>query len=158
MPYFQLLSREVQDSQPWKEFHIRGLLSAFSVLFIRAESRRDDDSVRRFNSAQRSLVNRYILDNIHTELTVGGMSASLMLSRDYFSRVFRNTYGMPPRAYIKKERIRYATVRLTESNVSVKEAANELNYDNVNLFCRQFKDVTGLTPTQYRCKYPANVF
>jgi hypothetical protein len=47
MPYFQLLSREVQDSQPWKEFHIRGLLSAFSVLFIRAESRRDDDSVRR---------------------------------------------------------------------------------------------------------------
>jgi AraC-like DNA-binding protein len=156
LPYFQLLAEEYLTPQGYYEEHLIGLLAAFSSVFLRGLGDENDEK-RMLNPGQRSIINKHILSNIQSGLSTGDLADALNLTMDYFSRLFKNTYGMAPRTYIKQKRIRYAMMRLTESNISVKELAGELAYDNVNLFCRQFKEAMKLTPSQYRRKFSGPV-
>lgn len=156
LPYFQLLAEEFLTPQGYHDEHLTGLLAAFSAVFLRGQGIEEDEK-RTLNPGQRSIVNKFILNNIQSGVSAGNLAEALDLTMDYFSRLFKNTYGVAPRTYIKQKRIRYAVNRLAESNISVKELASELAYANVNLFCRQFKEAMKLTPSQYRSKFSGPV-
>ncbi len=73
------------------------------------------------------------------------------LSLDYFTIKFRNTYGLPPRKWLLKKRIQYASELLAEqAHLTIGQIAEELGYADLFLFSRQFKQVTGETPSAYR--------
>ena len=49
-----------------------------------------------------------------------------------------------------RARIDTAKNRLTDTDLPVQTVAAELGYRNVTHFCRQFKQLTGLPPTEFR--------
>jgi AraC family transcriptional regulator, arabinose operon regulatory protein len=53
---------------------------------------------------------------------------------------------------VKRERVRRAGVDLAESSMSVTAVAERNGYEDIYFFSRQFKQVTGLSPRQYRKK------
>lgn len=67
----------------------------------------------------------------------------------YFAAVFREVIGQAPKHFIVLERIRKAKQLLLEA-MTVEEVAERLGYASTHYFCRNFKTVTGLTPTEYR--------
>ncbi|MBN1676342.1 MAG: helix-turn-helix domain-containing protein [Kiritimatiellae bacterium] len=77
------------------------------------------------------------------------------LSPDYFTRVFKNTFGVPPRTWILQQRIQTAAARLLETERPVGAIAEELGYTDTYLFSRQFKNVTGRSPRAFRNNYAA---
>ena len=52
-------------------------------------------------------------------------------------------------SYIHQVRIEKSIKKMTEDGLSVKEAAEEVGYQNLNNFYKYFKLHTGMTPASY---------
>ncbi len=70
----------------------------------------------------------------------------------HFCRIFRRITGKSPNKVLIEARIDHAKKLLATSALNVSEIAGSLNYDNVFYFSKQFKAVTGMTPTGFREK------
>ncbi|MFH5182685.1 helix-turn-helix domain-containing protein [Paenibacillus sp. TAB 01] len=67
----------------------------------------------------------------------------------YFAALFGEIVGEAPKRYIMLERIRRAKLLLLE-DLTVEQTANKLGYASMHYFCRSFKEITGLTPTEFK--------
>jgi len=104
----------------------------------------------RLHSVQREALEELVRRDGKVQVTPAQMAAHLSLSADYFTRLFRKTHGISPRAWIVRERIKMAAVRLMESRMNISEVAEEFGYRDIFFFSRQFKQVMGQSPKRYR--------
>ena len=81
---------------------------------------------------------------------VAQLAAHAGYSPDHFARVFASVLGRGPQQFIVQARIDRARQLLAESGLSVGQISDALGYESLFFFCRQFKQKTGLTPSQYR--------
>jgi AraC-like DNA-binding protein len=72
------------------------------------------------------------------------------LSESHFRRVFRQTFGQSARSMHRQSRIRKACSMLVYQSMSVTEVAEALGFSTVHNFSRAFKQVTGMSPGEYR--------
>ena len=99
---------------------------------------------------QRYAIWRYAQNNLAAWPRPADLARQVNLSPDHFSRVFRQTFGMPPRRWLLEQRIQHAAALLAESERPVGDVAAELGYEDVFLLSRQFKAVMGTAPSAYR--------
>jgi AraC-like DNA-binding protein len=76
------------------------------------------------------------------------------MSRSNLMRVFRNATGQTPIEYLLRLRIQRAMEMLRNTDLPVTEIAIETGFNDSNYFTRQFRKITGLTPTNYRKGLP----
>lgn len=72
------------------------------------------------------------------------------MSKDHFIRLFRQKLGYTPTQFIIDKKMMKARLMLASENMSTKDIAYSLGYDDVSYFTRLFKKHTGTTPLQYR--------
>lgn len=77
------------------------------------------------------------------------------IDRTYLYRLFKREYNVSPQKYLIKFRLQVAVNKLENTQKSIMEIAEECGFNNVSLFCHQFKKVYKDTPLNYR-KYPRN--
>ena len=86
------------------------------------------------------------LNDVCTRLALG-------ISGTHAAKLFTRHTGMGIREYTKQVRLTLAAQRLRTTTGSVKQIALELGYRNPNDFCRQFKKLFSLNPTEFRAVY-----
>ena len=74
----------------------------------------------------------------------------LNLSVSYFQHIYKKLYDVPVSKDIIQSRIDYAGNLLLSSFDSVGDIARRCGYESLEHFSRQFKEITGYTPKQYR--------
>lgn len=84
--------------------------------------------------------------------SIAAMAASCKLSQAYFTRLFTKITGKPPITTLIEARIKKSKYLLSSSDLNIDQIAATLGYSNTYFFCRQFKKLTSMTPTQYRRK------
>ena len=72
------------------------------------------------------------------------------MSPSHFTRVFRAVFGTSPIDWLRRRRITEAQRRLVESDDPIKRIAEQVGYADRFFFSRDFKQVTGRTPRQFR--------
>ena len=92
---------------------------------------------------------KYIRANYTKDLSMEEFVRVANLSRYHLIRTFRQQMGMPPYKYMHHCRINRAQQLLRSTNKTVAEIANEVGYNDKVNFIRHFKDIVGMTPTQY---------
>ena len=85
-------------------------------------------------------------------LSVSALAEKMGVSEVYFRRLFAQTTGKPPSKYIRDVRVAHAKELLRCSSLTVSECATECGFSSLQYFCRTFKDVTDMTPSEYRRK------
>ncbi len=95
----------------------------------------------------------FIKDHIDKRLTVEEVAEYVAMGYEKYRKVFQEYYGISPGNFILNQRIRTSQSLLAESDITVKEVAIELGYTDTATFSKQFKKVTGYTPTEFRQTY-----
>lgn len=83
---------------------------------------------------------------------VAFMAKQAGFSIPHFNRVFRQTFGTSPNQFVTQQRIQHATQLLSETPMSIAQIADALGYNDHYYFHRQYKQITGTTPSQVRRK------
>jgi len=96
------------------------------------------------------LATKYIQQNIHTRLTVEEVANHVNLGYEKFRKLFASHYNMSPGNYIIHQRINKSQGMLSQRDYSIKEIAYQLGYVDTYTFSKQFKKITGRTPSDFQ--------
>ncbi len=92
----------------------------------------------------------YIENNLGNKLSRKEISSVLGYSAGQLERKFKNETGETISKYILSARIERAKDLLLSGNQPVQEISGELGFTSFSYFCKQFREITGLTPGRYR--------
>ncbi|HAP79238.1 MAG TPA: AraC family transcriptional regulator, partial [Ruminococcus sp.] len=91
-----------------------------------------------------------IYRNPHIKWTVELMASEVNMSRSYFQRIYRETFGISCISDVIVSKTDKAREILSTTSCTVSQVAVMCGYDSDEHFMRQFKKVVGVTPTVYR--------
>ena len=93
----------------------------------------------------------YIAENYRNpQLSVTQLGEELKLSPYYASKLFKEKYEMSMPDYVAKTRVQKAKEQLRNTDLSIKEIAEQNGFLSSNVFIRTFKKWEGVTPGIYR--------
>lgn len=95
----------------------------------------------------------FIDKHIQKEVTIDEIASAVSISYPYLFVLFKKYLRCSPYQYILNRRINRAKAMLCSENVPIKEIASLCCFNNLEVFYRQFRKCTGLTPAEYRTKY-----
>lgn len=88
-------------------------------------------------------------NNLDRRLSLDEIAKLCNMSKVNLSKIFSKYSGMGVIAYYNQMKINYA-IPMLKGNMSVKEVAEKLGFENQNYFCTVFKKFRGKSPSQYR--------
>lgn len=97
----------------------------------------------------------YIAEHFSENITVAQLASSVHLSESYFMFQFRKQVGLSAVEYITHFRIDTACRALIGTKKNVLEIAYDCGFRNISNFNRQFRKITGCSPTEYRNRIAA---
>ena len=89
-------------------------------------------------------------NNIFHTINLSGISRQLGLSASRFNAIFKNYTSMSPYQYFIHIKINRAKGLLEHENLSVKEVAHKLGFEDQYYFSRLFKLKTGIAPSVWK--------
>ncbi len=98
-------------------------------------------------------VHHYVIDNFKQKITLEEAAALANLSPVAFSRYFKNRANKTFSGFVSEVRVGHACHMLVEEDLSVAAISFECGYKTLSNFNRQFKEITGMAPLDYRKEY-----
>ncbi len=94
----------------------------------------------------------YVQENFSSPISRDSAARNFGLTPNHVSRLFRREGQMRFSDYVTRVRIDRAKFMLKEYSSPLKEIAAHCGYQDVAYFCRVFRRITKVTPTEYRLK------
>ena len=95
---------------------------------------------------------RFLSDTFY----VDQLAALCGIKDSYFTRLFKEKFGMSPKKYIIQLKINHACELLRSEQYSVRQIAELCNFSDLYFFSRQFKSHMGISPTEFAKKYKSS--
>ena len=92
----------------------------------------------------------FINSNLDQPLSLDILAKETHFSKYYLCELFRRKTGMTPMQYVRLLRISRAQRLLLGTSDSVSNIGLACGYDNFSFFCRAFRSVSGMSPSEYR--------
>jgi AraC-like DNA-binding protein len=118
--------------------------SVSSVSFMKTK---DESENKRIES-----IFRYVMDNFSREISLEEISAISAMNVTSFCRFFKQRTRKTFTMFVNEVRIGHACKELLYNNYNINEVAYRCGFNNISNFNRQFKGITGLTPSEYAKK------
>lgn len=94
---------------------------------------------------------KFINNNYYkNELSLEMVAKNFCLSSSYLSKLIKTGTGLSFIDYVTSIRIKKAISIMDDPTVKIYQVAELVGYSNQHYFCKAFKKVTGLSPTEYR--------
>lgn len=82
--------------------------------------------------------------------TVDDIADAHGYSKDHFSKLFKQSFGITFHDFHSRVKIGYAVELLMTGNYKTYEISDMLGYSSVDYFTKIFKEITGTTPSKYK--------
>lgn len=92
-------------------------------------------------------------EGIYRHLKLSEICSKLNITESHFIRIFKSYMGTSPMKYFTKMKTKEAARLLSETNESISQIAEKLNFSNESHLNRTFKQYLSVTPGQYRNNY-----
>lgn len=136
--------REAQSFSQLRKDYQDLMLLYFNELKERRLSQ-DDCNIQR--------AKEYIENNYRDNVSLSEIAQRLGLHPNYFSTLFRQKTGETFSDYLRSARIAKAIELMNGTNMKVYEIASRVGYNDNAQFHRAFKQITGISPGQYKQKH-----
>lgn len=152
---YNFISEEMQTIEAEnkkKEFgHEIIISSTLSKLFILLGRSLDNPFLTNtINERRIRYLRQEMFSHLNEEWTIERMAKTINMSRAYIDKYYKIVYGISPVKDLINARISKCQTLLSQTNLTISEIAEELGYKNLNFFSRQFKNITGVSPRNYR--------
>lgn len=97
-----------------------------------------------------SIIRSKIYNQPFQAWNVDWLSHELTMSRSHFQHLYKDFFGVSPMTDVILSRIEHAKYLLSTTDMTIKKISEMCGYNNDIHFMRQFKQQTGITPSQYR--------
>ena len=94
----------------------------------------------------------YIEMNLAEKIRAADLAALVGYGEYYITRKFKEETGFFINDYVKFAKIERAKVLLQNTQMSVQEISEQLGFTTRSYFARSFREVTGMSPTEFREK------
>jgi len=110
---------------------------------------------KRFRSGNNRIaaIHEYLMNNYREEINLKRLAGLVNMAEGSLCRFFKVNMGKTVFEYLNQLRIEFACKLLMDQNLSVLEVCLDSGFNNLSHFNKQFRKVTGVTPTEYRKKY-----
>lgn len=106
-----------------------------------------DSSVRRnLISRTNEILHNHLYDNI----TITEICKQLSISKSYLSNLYNKKMGISIITHFNNIKIEEAKRLISENSYNFTEISDKLGFSSIHYFSRLFKNVTGMTPSEYR--------
>ena len=95
-------------------------------------------------------VRDYVRENYQSKCSLDDVADAFHLNRTYLSELFRETFGKNFVQYKNEVRIEHAKILLVHTNLTIAQIALRCGFDNTSYFAMVFRQITGVSPLQYR--------
>ena len=95
-------------------------------------------------------VEDHVREHLSEDISIKALSKLVELSYFHFCRAFKQTTGMSPVQFVRRERISRAQQLIRETRRSLIEIGLEVGYTSPSHFARVFRELVGVTPTEFR--------
>lgn len=92
---------------------------------------------------------QYIGNHVTEKLTVPLVAQGVQVSASYLTALFHKHLQISPGEYIRRIKLEKSKQMIREGKMNFTEISDTLQYSTVHHFSRQFKQVFGITPTEY---------
>ncbi len=91
----------------------------------------------------------YLSGHYREPVTLAELAEKYHVNANYLSTLFHETTGTTFSSHLTQIRIEHAMRLLRSTNLRIHSVARETGFADCRYFCRVFKKVTGLAPTEY---------
>lgn len=149
---FQHLSEEYHYKKQNSALLIRNAVFEILILFFRhlglkekpAQAEASEEDFRL------TLAKQYIQDNVKAALSVSDVANYCHISTKQLTRIFETKEHTTPARYIQNKRVSYIAMLLTQTQLTLKEISDLMNFTNEYYFNTFFRKHAGMTPGAYR--------
>lgn len=92
----------------------------------------------------------YIDAHLDRDLQLADLARLLEMSQFHFSRLFKQSLGISPYQYLIQQRVERAKGLLKQTDRLIVDIALECGFNSHSHLSKQFRQLTGITPTAYR--------
>lgn len=151
-PFFELFLNEIETHRPGRKFILNHLSTAFFVYIIRDFSQ----SLPNYRSPLKSPPIARAIQLMHAnpeqDWKVPHLARRVGESKSSFNRKFIAAVGIAPYQYLRNWRIILAKKRLHDERINLEQLAFELGFSSQSSLSRAFKEVVGVSPSQWLAK------
>lgn len=124
------------------ERHIQASFSNFQETSFQEKEKKAEEIV--------SLIKEYIQQNYQEIIDLSTIAAKFGFSSSYLTKISMRYEGITPSKYIKQYRISIAKQLLKSTDMPVSIISSQTGFSDQFHFSKIFKNVTGISPSQYR--------
>ena len=103
----------------------------------------------RIKSDAYSRIVRYMEEHIGERLSIDTICHDTLTGRSQLQKIFREAHGCGVIDYFSSMKIETAKQLIRDNHLNFTEISDRLGYTSVHYFSRQFKKLTGMTPSEY---------
>ncbi|MEC4984502.1 MAG: AraC family transcriptional regulator [Oscillatoria sp. PMC 1068.18] len=92
----------------------------------------------------------YMNAHLNENVSLATISEKLGMSQYYFCRLFKQSTGITPHAYLIQQRVEMSKQLLKQKEVTIVEIAIRCGFANPSHFAKHFQKHTGMLPKQFR--------
>lgn len=144
---------QIVDSHEKSPIHLIGLGMLFMDELVSTSKTRVTETRRKLRDFYMRESLSYIEGNYQRDLSIEEIADVSGLNRSYFSRLFKETFGKSPQAFLIQYRMNKAAELLKRTKQPIAEIGSSVGYDNPLHFSRAFKNTLGISPSEYRKEY-----
>lgn len=138
------------DESPYYEFQVREALSGI-LLYTKEKSRiTPTHKVSSLYELRVKQMLEWIDNNIEKNITVKEIADTANICTRECQRIFSRYLHYSPIEYVQQRRILMATQLLSSTDIPVTDIALSCGFSSPSYFAKQFKELAGKTPTEYR--------
>jgi len=103
-----------------------------------------------------ALVTEYIKNNYHETIDLTVLSSCFGFSISYLTKIFTKYMNMTPSKFIKEYRINISKQLLRNLSLPISTVGEKVGYPDQFHFSKTFKQITGISPSDYREQSKSN--
>ena len=148
----QQMLREQEQTDDYGEDMLVNLLQLLLLTLLREGAESAHQAPTQCLNSENQVIRQaqqYIADHVTEKLTVPVIAQAVQVSASYLTALFHRHLQIAPGEYIRRIKLEKSRQMIRQGQMNFTEIAESLQYSTIHHFSRQFKQMFGMTPSEY---------